>query len=73
MAKPQAPSLLTRIAQTLIQQSRDVSPSEKATFHQISGAGRRHVLRKFFGLSAADEAVITDRVEAFLDQSVKGA
>lgn len=59
--------------QTLIQRSRAVPPSEKATFHQLTGAGRRGVLRPFFGLSATDEAAITDRVAAHLDQITRNA
>jgi alpha-D-ribose 1-methylphosphonate 5-triphosphate synthase subunit PhnL len=56
---------------TLIQASRNVAPSEKAAFHQVTGAGKSHVLRKFFGLSASDEAVIIDRIGDALDAAVK--
>jgi len=48
---------------TLIQRSRGVRPSEKAAFHQITGAGKSHVKREFFGLSTADE----DAIERELD------
>lgn len=56
---------------TLIQQSRGISPSEKAAFHQITGAGKKHVLRKFFGLNASDEAVIVDRIDQFLAKALQ--
>lgn len=56
---------------TFIQQSRSVSPAEKAAFHQVTGAGKSHVLRKFFGLSASDEAAIVDRIDQALAQAVK--
>jgi phage gpG-like protein len=56
---------------TRIQASRAVSPAEKAAFHTVTGAGPSHVLRKFFGLSAADEAAIVDRIDKALDQAVK--
>ena len=59
--------------QTLIQRSRRVSPSEKATFHQISGAGKSHVLRPFFGLSQSDIAVISDRIAQFVDKATQEA
>jgi phage gpG-like protein len=57
---------------TLIQQSRRVSPSEKAAYHQVSGAGKSHTRRQFFGLSASDEAAIVDRVEQDLARRLKG-
>lgn len=59
--------------QTLIQRSRAIPPSEKATFHQLTGAGRRGVLRQFFGLSASDENVIVERVAAHLDEMTRNA
>ena len=51
---------------TLIQASRRVPAIEKASFHQISGAGRSHVLRKFLGLTPDDEQAILARIEAHL-------
>jgi phage gpG-like protein len=59
------------VGRTLIQSSRSVSPAEKAAFHQITGAGKSHVLRRFFGLSESDEAVIIDRIATQLDRAVK--
>lgn len=53
---------------TLIQQSRQKSPAEKAAYHQIVGAGRSHVKRRFFGLSASDEAVIVARIDRGLKE-----
>lgn len=58
---------------TMIQRSRSVSPTEKAAFHQIEGAGKRHVKREFFGLTTADEQAIVDRVEQALDEAIKEA
>lgn len=46
------------MALTPSQRSRSKPASEKATYHQIDGAGSSHVLRQFFGLSASDEAAI---------------
>jgi len=59
------------MAQTFIQRSRSKSPSEKASYHQIVGAGTSHVKREFFGLTAADEELILDRVAVHLDRAVK--
>jgi len=56
---------------TLIQQSRSVPASEKAAYHQVSGAGKSHVLRKFFGLNASDEAAIVERIDQALAQAVR--
>jgi len=56
---------------TLIQRSRSKRPSEKATYHQVLGAGRSRVKRPFFGLSDSDKAAITDRVAEFLDKALK--
>ncbi len=54
------------MAQTLIQRSRGLSPAEKATFHHVTGAGKSKVLRKFFGLSATDEASVEAEVDRAL-------
>lgn len=56
----------------MIQRSRRVSPSEKAAFHQESGAGKSRVRRQFFGLSASDEAAIVDLVDKDLTRRLKG-
>lgn len=56
---------------TLIQRSRSVSPAEKAAFHQITGAGKRHTRREFFGLTPDDEAAIVDRVRNALEQELR--
>lgn len=44
--------------QTLIQQSRAVSPQEKAIYHVVTGAGRARVVRDFFNLGPGDEDAI---------------
>lgn len=57
----------------MIQRSRRVAPSAKAAFHQVTGAGRSHVKRAFFGLTADDETAIVARVRQGLTQALKGA
>lgn len=54
--------------QTLIQRSRRVSPAEKAAYHELTGAGRSHTKRPFFGLDERDEAAIVDRIDKGLQQ-----
>lgn len=51
---------------TMIQRSRSVSPLQKAEF-----VTEGRVSRDFFGLTAADEAAIGDRIEQALDQAFK--
>lgn len=59
--------------QTMIQQSRRKSPSEKAAYHQEAGAGRSKVKRRFFELGPSDEAAIVDRIASHLDKAVREA
>lgn len=53
----------TKGRSTLIQRSRDVKPSEKALFHNVSGAGRSKVKREFFNLDASDVGALRDELE----------
>lgn len=59
--------------QTLIQQSRSVGAEEKASYHQLTGAGRSHVKRKFIGLTEADKAAIRERVGAHVSTVLRKA
>jgi len=52
---------------TLIQRSRAIGAAQKATYHQIEGAGRSHVLRRFFDLDESDVDAIVTRVSVSLD------
>jgi len=61
----------TRKRQTLIQQSRRVSSEQKARYHELEGAGRRRVKREFFGLNRADEGAVEDRIQRFLDATLR--
>lgn len=51
---------------TLIQRSRSVGAEDKARFHDREGAGKRHVLRKFLGLTSAEVETIRARVARHL-------
>jgi hypothetical protein len=51
---------------TINQRSRNVRAIDKAIFHNITGAGKSHVLRKFFGLSPADVEAIEQETDTRL-------
>lgn len=65
------------MATTLIQRSRAKRPSEKAAYHQVTGAGARRVLRPFFGVSPSDERALTAdldrRLTANLNRQTPGS
>lgn len=56
---------------TFIQRSRSVSAEEKAQYHNEDGAGKRHVIREFFGLNPDDEAVIVAAIEAGIERQLE--
>ncbi len=51
---------------TFIQQSRAVSPEQKALYHHALGAGKSRVKREFFDVSDAELSAIIGQVEAFV-------
>ena len=55
------------------QRSRNKGAEEKAIYHQVAGAGRSRVLRKFFELSDADLDAITTRLNAGVTLAVQRA
>jgi hypothetical protein len=55
------------------QRSRAKGAEEKAIYHQVAGAGRSRVLRKFFELSDADLDAITTRLNAGVTLAVQRA
>jgi len=59
------------MAKTLIQRSRAVPPSEKASFHVLQGAGKSKVIRDFFGLSDKDEQDIEKDVDQALQVNLE--
>jgi phage gpG-like protein len=58
------------VAKTLIQQSRRTSSVAKATYHELTGAGRSRVKRPFFGLNPDDETAIYKRIDDELQQHI---
>ena len=61
----------TGVGRTLIQRSRAVGAADKAFWHQVSGAGKRRVLRQFFDLNAADEAFIIGRLDRAVADEIR--
>lgn len=51
---------------TLIQRSRSVGAADKAYWHNISGAGRRRVIREFFDLNDSDADFAQSVLESWL-------
>ena len=55
---------------TFIQRSRNESSEQKAIFHNVTGAGRSHVIREFFALGDDDKDVAHAMLQAALDRRV---
>jgi len=58
-------------AQTLIQRSRRVGSAQKASYHELEGAGRSHVRRPFFELNDEDISQVLFRLELGLERLLK--
>lgn len=57
-----------RTGPTLVQRSRSKAPGQKAVYHQVFGAGKRHVKREFFDLSDDDMAVLARELDRRIGQ-----
>jgi len=55
------------------QRSRNKGTEEKAIYHQVAGAGKSRVLRKFFELSDGDIEAIAKRLDAGVTLAVQRA
>lgn len=53
-------------APTFIQRSRAVSSEQKAIYHQVLGAGPRHVVRPFFTLGETEQDEIGQALEGLI-------
>lgn len=62
---------MRRPRRTLIQQSRAKRSVEKASYHEIEGAGRSRVRRPFFGLSPDDETEIIALIDRGLERELR--
>lgn len=57
-------------AATFIQRSRNESSEQKAIWHQVTGAGRSHVRRQFFGLTEDEQTAARNALEALITKRV---
>ena len=71
MAKKATAKKATRKGPTPIQRSRRVSPAAKAMFHQVTGAGKSKVKRKFFGLSREERADLVKFAARRIGQNIR--
>src|SRR5262245_46911076 len=56
---------------TFIQRSREQSSEQKAIWHNETGAGRSHVLRKFFGLTQDEQTKVQGLLGAAIEQRLR--
>ena len=56
---------------TFISRSRQESSEQKAIWHNVTGAGRRGVIRKFFDVNQEDETVFAASLERLIDARLK--
>lgn len=62
-----------RTGPTLIQRSRAIGASEKASFHHVAGAGKSRVKRPFFDLTDSELDPIRDRIDQHLGKVIDSA
>lgn len=56
---------------TFIQRSRNESSEQKAIWHQVTGAGKSHVLREFLGVTEAEQDSTRQKLEQVLDARLR--
>lgn len=57
---------------TFIQRSRAESSEQKAIWHNVTGAGRSHVRREFFGLTEQEQESAKATLERAIAQRLQG-
>ena len=55
----------------MMARSREISPAQKAAYHDVAGAGKRKVKRPFFGLNEDDATDIELRIAASIDEAIR--
>jgi hypothetical protein len=68
MAKTKPKSLFT--GGTFIHQSRAISSEQKAIWHNVTGAGKSGVTRKFLGLTDQDQIDLRDGLEKLIEARI---
>lgn len=75
MAKSHVPTSTRKrkgLGPTLIQESRSLGAEEKAMFHNLTGAGKSHVLRPFMDLNDDDQDHLTTQLAEGIDRLLAG-
>jgi hypothetical protein len=72
-AKKAAKSRRRQSSTTFIQRSRNESSEQKAIWHQVTGAGRSHVRRRFVGLTEDETAKTKAVLEGLIADRLRGA
>jgi hypothetical protein len=57
---------LALLGPTFIQRSRSLPSEQKAIYHNVTGAGRSQVIRKFLGLTDQNQADLRDGLERLI-------
>lgn len=57
--------------QTFISKSRQVPSEQKAIWHNVTGAGRRGVIRRFFDTNDEDANVFAQSLERLIEARLK--
>jgi hypothetical protein len=56
---------------TFIHQSRAIPSEQKAIYHNVTGAGRSRVIRKFLGLTDQNQADLRDGLERLIAMRIQ--
>lgn len=67
----QRPSKPKATSPTFIQRSREKGAGEKATYHNITGAGKSRVVRRFLGLTDQDAQSVKQKLVDGLRRQLK--
>lgn len=54
-----------------MQRSRAVSPALKASFHELTGSGKRRTRRPFFGLTETDAKDVERRITDAIERAIR--
>lgn len=61
----------SRVGPKFIQRSRGESSEQKAIWHNVTGAGRSHVVREFFGLTDEEQETAKTTLEDVLERRIQ--
>jgi hypothetical protein len=64
---------LALLGPTFIQRSRSLPSEQKAIYHNVTGAGRSQVIRKFMGLTDQNKADLREAMERVIAERIAKA